>query len=84
MTQIGWIGSTLLAWCGLPQVIKAIRDGHATGVSGVFLTMWLIGELCVLIYVLPSGDKPLIVNYTLNLVLAGILTFYKICPRVRK
>jgi len=40
-----------------------------------------LGEVLVLIYVLPLGQMPLIINYALNIILAGAILWYKIWPR---
>ena len=49
---IGWLGSTLLAFCGAPQAIKTYRTKQAEDLSWGFLFMWIGGEICTTIYVL--------------------------------
>jgi uncharacterized protein with PQ loop repeat len=74
---IGWLGSVAFGICGLPQALKSIKDGHSDGISWGFIFLWLIGEICTLIYVLPQLLLPLILNYVLNLVFLIIIIFYK-------
>ena len=79
MAIVGIIGSILLALCGLPQAITSIRQKHSEGISSLFLSMWGIGELLVLAYILgTSVDLILVANYVVNIVLVGIIAFYKI------
>ncbi len=76
---IGIIGSTLLALCGLPQAIQSIRTKSSAGISTLFLLMWGLGEIFVLWYILETSvDWILITNYVFNIILVGIIAFYKI------
>lgn len=81
---IGWVGGVAFAVCGLPQAITCHRQGHANGIDAGFLGLWLLGEVCTLIYVLLDVGLawPLLVNYGANLVLTGAITYYKLFPRV--
>lgn len=74
----GWVGTQLLAWCALPQVIAVVQSGSAQGLNPWFLSMWGIGEIFTIIYVYKSRglDWPLLTNYTINLTLVGILVLY--------
>jgi len=79
-TFIGVIGATCLALCGLPQAIQAIQQGHAEGVSPLFISLWGIGEILTIIYVYNRHrmDLILMANYTLNLAFIGIIAYYMI------
>lgn len=77
MFYIGWIGGILLAWCGFPEVIHSIKTKECNLTWGM-LSSWGIGEICLFIYVAPSMDLPLLLNYGLNVVFIGILCYYKI------
>lgn len=81
MENIGWIGSIMLAFCGLPQAWESIRMGHSRGLTWGFLSMWFVGELCTFLYILPKMDLPLLVNYSANIMFLIIIIFYKIKPR---
>ncbi len=78
MEIIGWIGAVLLAFCGLPQAWKSIKDGNSDGITWSFMGMWLIGEILTLMYIWPEHQIPLITNYILNIVFSSIILWYKI------
>lgn len=81
--MIGWLGSVMFAICGLPQALKARREGHAEGLDLGFLLLWTGGELCTLYAVLGLSTPILylIFNYLANLVFLAIVWRYKIWPR---
>lgn len=76
-----WIGSILLAICGLPQAIKSYKEGHAYDVSWIFLLLWLGGEIALLIDRFPKHDWALVLNYIANIAFISIILKYKIKPR---
>ena len=78
MELLGWIGSMLLALCGLPQAIDSFRKKHSDGLTLGFLLMWGGGEIFTLIYLSSKQDiLPLIANYSLNLVFLITILCYK-------
>lgn len=79
--MIGWIGAILLSFCALPQVIKCYKQGHGEGLSHGLIIMWGVGEVLLFVYVFPTGDIPLIINYGLNAVYVSIIARYKYFPR---
>lgn len=81
MEVFGYIGSFLLAICGLPQAMQSIKDGHSNGINVATALLWLFGEIFIIIYVLPKGDIPLLLNYFSNLLIIGTITKYKFFPR---
>jgi uncharacterized protein with PQ loop repeat len=78
---IGVIGSALLGLCGLPEVIFSIKNKKCNLTWGL-LICWGVGELFLLIYIVPSMDIPLILNYLTNFVFVGIMVFYKFRSRL--
>jgi uncharacterized protein with PQ loop repeat len=79
---IGWIGAACFALCAIPQLITTLRLGHAEGVSGLFLALWFVGEVCMLYYVaVVSWDWILLANYIMNLACLVLIIRYKIYPR---
>jgi len=80
MENIGWIGSLLLAFCGLPQAIESYKTKSSDGLTWGFIFMWFVGELCTFAYILPKMDLPLLVNYTANIIFLVIIIYYKIKP----
>lgn len=73
----GWIGSICLAICAIPQAYKSFKEKHSNGVSWSFIVLWLVGEICTLIYIIPTGSKPLIFNYVANILFVAVIFFYK-------
>jgi len=81
METIGWIGSILLAFCGLPQAIESYKTKSSEGLTWGFLFMWLSGEILTFLYVLPKLDLPLIFNYSANIIFLIIILYFKIFPK---
>lgn len=82
LTEIlGWSGSILLAFCGLPQAVQSFRTGSSDGVNWGLILMWGVGEVLVLLYVLPRMDWPLLFNYAANIVFISVIAYYKVWPR---
>jgi uncharacterized protein with PQ loop repeat len=80
MEIIGWIGGILLAFCGLPQAIESYRTKSSAGLTWAFLIMWFLGEIFIIVYIIPKWQWPLIFNYTANLIFLSIILYYKIKP----
>jgi len=78
---IGWIGSIAFAISGLPQAIYSYKQGHSRGITWGLIWCWWVGEWFSLIYVIPLGKLPLIINYLGNIVFVGVITYYKIWER---
>ncbi len=78
---VAWTGNALLALCAVPQAWKCYNEGHATGMSTGFLSMWSAGEILTFIYTIHLMDWPLMLNYATNAVLIAIMFRYKIWPR---
>jgi uncharacterized protein with PQ loop repeat len=81
MENIGWLGSILLAFCGLPQAVESYKTKSSEGLTWGFIGMWFIGEICTFVYILPKMDLPLLLNYTANIIFLSIIIFYKLCPK---
>jgi hypothetical protein len=78
---IGWVGSVLLAFCGLPQAIESFRTKSSPGVTWGLLIMWGAGEVLTLAYVFPKMELPLMFNYAANIVFLSVIGYYKVWPR---
>lgn len=77
-SNLGWIGSMLLAACGFPEVVKAFQTGECT-LTWSFLLMWFFGEIFILVPVLRDiKSKFLIFNYSINILFISILIWFKI------
>lgn len=77
MEIIGWAGGMLLAFCGMPLAWQSYKQKHSDGVSVPFLTMWMIGEILLFIYVLPMANLPLLLNYGANIICIAVVIRYK-------
>lgn len=79
---IGWLGAFSFAICAVPQAYESIKNKNSDGIAPMFLTLWLQGEILMLIYVAfqPELDYPLFINYLFNLILTSVIAFYKIFP----
>lgn len=78
---MGWIGSLCLSVCGLPQAWLSFKEKSSDGISWGFLLLWGFGELFGISYVVDKADAPLIVNYATNILIIGVILYYKINPR---
>lgn len=84
MTEaLGWSGSILLAFCGLPQAVQSWRTGSSSGVNWGLISMWGVGEVLAMLYVLPRMDWPLLFNYAANIVFISVIAYYKVWPSAR-
>lgn len=79
---LGWMGSICLAICGVPQAWMSYKDKHSHGISWAFLLLWAFGELFALGYVYNKLDAPLLLNYSINILIVGLILYYKIKPSV--
>lgn len=82
-TFIGWFGSICLALCGAPQAFHCIRQGHARGLSPLFLGLWFSGEVCYVTAVLMEFGWVawMLTNYLLNIIFVLVMFKYLIWPR---
>jgi uncharacterized protein with PQ loop repeat len=77
MNSVGLIGSLLLTFSAVPELIRTVKDGKCH-IGWGFLLMWLIGEIFCTFYGFDLKEVPLILNYSFNLGVAGLMFFYKI------
>ena len=78
----GWIGTALLVISGLPMLWKTVKDGHAEGVSLLFLLAWFSGLSCMFIFsFLKMKGLILLLNYGISVIVVGIILCYKFKPR---
>jgi uncharacterized protein with PQ loop repeat len=81
MDNIGWLGSIMLALCGLPQAIESYKTKSSEGLTWGFILLWFIGELFTFAYVMPKMDFPLLLNYSANIIFLSVIIYYKINPK---
>lgn len=80
---IGWISSIMFALAGAPQAYHSYKEGNSEGMSKLFLTMWTLGEILMMAYVILmyGYDIPLLVNNIFNLVFLLVIWRYALSPR---
>lgn len=77
---IGWIGAMCLAMCGVPQALITLRDKNSEGNSWGMLLLWGFGEILAFFYVMDQLDLALALNYGVNILVVGIMLWYKMMP----
>lgn len=77
---MGWLGSLCLAICGVPQAMQSYKDKHSHGISWGMLLLWAFGEVFALAYVFNKLDMPMMMNYSINIFVIGMMLYYKINP----
>lgn len=75
MEFVGYLSSICLGLCAVPAAIVAIKNKKCSYPWG-FLGLWWAGEILGLIYVSFLLDKPLIMNYTVNVIATSLLIYY--------
>jgi len=81
MEVVAWMATVILSLCGIPQAIKVFKEGHAEGISGAFIVMYLTGSSLNLIYVISLWELPLIAGTITGLFCVSTYAFYKLFPR---
>ena len=81
MGFIGWVGALALGLCAIPMAWGVHKAGNASSFSALSLGLWLTGEIATIIYILPLGKEPLLVNYLANTICTLVIIKYKIKPR---
>lgn len=83
---LGYISGLSLALCGLPQAIQSWKTGTSEGISPLFLWLWMLGEIGMVSYTLLKigFDKPLMLNYSFNIILISVMMKYYYFPRSMK
>lgn len=83
MNNIGLIGSLLLTFCAVPELIRTIKD-RKCHVGWGFLLMWFFGEIFCFFYGLQLAEIPLIINYTFNFFVVSLMVYFKLRPLIVK
>ena len=69
----GWLGSVCLAFCGAPEAFRA-ATAEEYSISIAFVSLWMAGEILILIPVLREIKKPyLAFNYLANIFFIAII-----------
>jgi len=82
MEAIGWIGSICFSICAVPQAYQSYKQGNSNGLSHYTLILWMVGEICTLMYVSSTlFSWSLVINYMFNLLCLSVIIYYKYLPR---
>jgi uncharacterized protein with PQ loop repeat len=81
METLGYIGSIMLAICGLPQAIESFKTKSSEGLTWGFLALWFFGEIFTFAYILPKMDLPLLINYSANIIFLSVIIYFKLFPK---
>lgn len=85
----GMLGATCFALCSLPQIIKCVKEGHASGVSWGFVFMGLGGNVLSAAYLIYTDmldgvtHWPIYANYTVAFILCLGLLWLKVWDELR-
>lgn len=77
METIGYLGGILLTICGIPEVVRTIKDGRCH-LGWNMLVLWFLGEVFMIGYAIHLMNAPLIMNYVFNFFVVAIMLYYKI------
>jgi uncharacterized protein with PQ loop repeat len=80
---LGWVGGALLVACAFPQARKVWKEGHARGMSGSFLWMWIAGSALTLAYLIMAQPDatPVIAARVVNFAPLLIMAYFLHRPR---
>ena len=73
---VGLLGSLLLTFSAVPEVLRTLKDKKCHLGWG-FLLMWFFGEVFCTVYGFELNEVPLMINYTFNLGISGLMLYYK-------
>lgn len=85
----GMLGATCFALCSLPQIIKCVKEGHASGVSWGFVFMGIGGNAFSAAYLIHADildwvtPWPIYANYTVAFILCLGLLWLKVWDELR-
>lgn len=68
----------MLAVCGIPELIRTVRDSRCHIGWGMLLC-WYLGEIFVFYHVWNTAkDQALLLNYSINIIILSVMVYYKI------
>ena len=71
--MLGWTATFLFTVCYIPQIVKSIRTGKVDGVSLTLFVIQFVANIVALVYAIMIGQNPLIIKYSLAIVLVGLV-----------
>lgn len=81
---LGWVATFLFSVALIPQIIKTARTKTVEGVSSPLFIINLIANVIALVYALLINQGPLVIKYTVALILtAAYLVLYAMTPKIK-
>jgi hypothetical protein len=77
MNIIGMIGGIFLAFCGLPEMIRTLKDKYCH-IGWGFISIWFTGEILTFIYGMQIKQFPLLFNCGFNIIIISVMLFFKL------
>jgi uncharacterized protein with PQ loop repeat len=78
---IGWMGTTFLSTASIPQVYKVLKEGHAEGLSWLYVILILFGLICMSFYANSNNSgMSLEVSYSVQFILFLVIVIRKFFP----
>lgn len=79
LNLFGLVGTLFLAFSGLPQAIKSVKEKHSDGIAHGTILLWFFGEIIIFFYTIIkyTNDYVLLINYFSNVVIVGVIFYYK-------
>lgn len=74
--MIAGIGSFLLAICGIPELLRVIKNKRCD-IGYPMLLLWLVGELLLVVFAIQTKQFILLINYFSNIFCVVIMIYYK-------
>ena len=78
---IGVISAICMTVSSIPQAWSVYRKGSAEELSMATQILWLIGELCYIVYIWPMQNFILLANCVPPLICIFTTIYYKLFPR---
>lgn len=78
---IGIVSAICMTISSVPQAWSVYKRGNAEGLSMMSQLLWLIGEICYVVYIWPMQNLILLANCIPPLVCVFITIYYKLFPR---
>jgi uncharacterized protein with PQ loop repeat len=76
-----WIGTIALVVRTIPQALQSIRQKHSDGINGLFLALFLLGELSYVVWAVLEQNPAIFVNNFISSIFTLIIIYYKLFPK---
>jgi uncharacterized protein with PQ loop repeat len=77
---LNWVASAGFSGALMPQLVRTLRRRSADDISRVFATLILLSSVCMLAYMAHLGNWVFASAQAANLVVWGIVLYYRVKP----